>query len=104
MPTKVPCFRCGTDCTGEEDHQDCQLGEIAVCFEPDEGYIDTVDLCERCKQGLDTVVERYLKNESTRYMGHPVGGRPAEPPPDAKRGINGHAETVHDQQRGEKNE
>lgn len=102
MPDRFDCIRCGTDCHGDDDYPGFHVGDVAICFEPDEGYLAYIHLCERCKQGLDTVVERYLKNESTRYMGHPVGGRPAEPPPDAKRGINGHAETVHDEQRGER--
>lgn len=60
--SKVPCVRCGTDCTGEDDYEKCYLGDIYL-----EGISDIteteIDLCERCKQGLDTLVEKYLKNE-----------------------------------------
>lgn len=76
------CIRCGTDCTGDDDYPGFHVGDVAICFEPDEGYLEYIHLCEACKQGLDTVVERYLKreDESNRYVGHPVGGRPVEAP------------------------
>ena len=84
MP-KLTCFRCNSDATGEDDFACCELGDIAIYF-PDAGYVTMFDLCECCKQGLDSVVEKYL----------------IEPPRDRRRGIGGHSETIHDTERGEK--
>jgi len=60
MAERPICEVCGTDCTGEDDFQQCYLGDIYL---PGLYFDGHVNLCERCKQKLDTLVERFLEGE-----------------------------------------